>query len=65
MEDNYIVGHSPMFRTPRQYAKAKIEILKNDFYVNPTKEEEAHVYTLQTRIAIDNACQSIMDRHWN
>jgi hypothetical protein len=64
MEDNYIVSHSPMFRSPRQYADAKIEMLEEDFCVKPTKEEVEHLYTLKTQISIDNAVQSIIDRHW-
>jgi hypothetical protein len=64
MEDNYTFAHSPMFRPPRQYAEARIRIMEEDFYVKPTREEKLHLYTLKTEIAIDNACQSIIDSHW-
>ena len=56
--------HAPVFRNPKQYADAKIKILEEDHCVTPTTEEKLHLYTLKTQTAIDNSCQSIIDRHW-
>lgn len=57
--------HCPVFKNPRQYAEAKLNILRNDFYIRPTREEELHLLTLQTQISIDNACLSIINHHWD
>lgn len=65
MEDNYIVSHSPMWTTPEKYIKAKLRILTEDFCIYPTKEEVAHLHTLKTQIAIDNAILGIINRHWD
>jgi hypothetical protein len=65
MYECYIPSHSPKFTNPAKYIKAKVKILKRDFCIKPTKEEEEHLYELATQISIDNAIQSIIDRHWN
>lgn len=65
MSDQYIVSHSPVFRTPKKYVEAKVRILKRDFCIRPTEEEIEHLYTLKTQTAIDNAVLSIINHHWN
>lgn len=65
MSENYISGHSPVFKTPEQYTRAKVKILKRDFCIRPTEEEMYHLKTLETQIAIDNAILSIINHHWN
>lgn len=62
MENN---THCPVFKTPEQYVKAKLKILDRDFYIKPTEEEIAHLNTLKTQIAIDNAVLSIINHHWS
>ena len=53
------------FINPEQYVKAKLKMLKNEMYIKPTEEEIAHLYSLKTDVAIDNAVHSIIDRHWD
>lgn len=65
MHDEYITGHSPIFTTPEKYAKAKLKILRRDFYIEPTEAELEHLKTLKTQISIDNAILSIINRHWD
>ena len=62
--DPYINSHSPIFKTPEQYLKAKLKILKRDFYIEPTETEIEHLNTLKTQIEIDNAVLSIIAHHW-
>ena len=64
MDDPYINSHSPKFSTPEKYISAKLKILRRDFRVEPTKEELAHLNTLTTQIAIDNAVLGIINRRW-
>lgn len=64
MYDAYISGHSPVFKTAWKYVKDKVRILERDFCINPTEEELAHLNTLTTQTAIDNAILTIINRHW-
>jgi hypothetical protein len=63
--DPYINSHSPVFKTPEQYIKAKLKILKRDFCITATEEEIAHLNTLTTQTKIDNAVLSIINRRWD
>lgn len=65
MHDEYITSHSPQFKEPEKYIKAKLKILSRDFKIEPTKEELAHLNTLKTQISIDNAILGIINRRWN
>ena len=64
MYEVYITSHSPIFKTPEKYVKDKLRILKRDFYIEATEEEIAHLKTLTTQTAIDNAILTIINRHW-
>ena len=55
----------PEFKTPKQYVKAKLKMLRNDMWILPSKKEEVHLYSLKTQGDIDRAVASIIDRHWN
>lgn len=63
--DPYINSHSPIFKTPEQYLKAKLKILKHDFCIEPTETELEHLKTLTTQIQFDNAILSIINHHWD
>ena len=65
MYDEYITGHSPQWKTPEKYVEAKLKILRRDFKIKPTESEIAHLNTLKTQVAIDNACLSIINHHWD
>ena len=65
MYENYITGHSPVFKTPKKYVEEKLKILCRDFCINATEEEIAHLNTLKTQTQIDNAVLSIINRHWD
>jgi hypothetical protein len=55
----------PGFTSPEQYVKSKLKMLRKEMYIEPTGKEIAHLQTLKTRQAIDNAVHSIIDRHWD
>lgn len=57
--------YNPIFRSPAQYIKKKVEILTEHFCITPTSEQMAHLRTLNTQCAIDNAILSIMDAYYN
>lgn len=65
MYDEYITSHSPQFKTPKKYVEAKLKILSRDFRIKATEEEIAHLNTLTTQIAIDNAILSMINRRWD
>lgn len=62
--EEYITGHSPVFKTPEKYLKEKLKILSRDFHIEPTETELEHLKTLATQISIDNAILSVIARHW-
>jgi hypothetical protein len=66
IDNSEFASHSPVFKNPEQYIKAKLCILtdKRGFGITPTNEEIAHLHSLKTQIAIDNAILSIIERHW-
>ena len=47
-----------------EYRKAKIRLLKRDFNIDVTEDEEAHVNGLESEIAIDRYCRKIINNHW-
>lgn len=47
-----------------EYRKAKINLLKKDFQIDITVEEEADVNKLESEIAIDRYCRKIINNHW-
>ena len=47
-----------------EYKKAKLKLLRNDFKINVTAEEENHLNELESEIAIDRYCRKIISNHW-
>ena len=64
--EGYEISHSPTFKNPKQYVKAKLKIITDPkgFGITPTASEVEHLYTLKTQISIDNAILSVIARHW-
>ena len=54
----------PVTNNLDSYRKAKLKILKRDFYIKLTPEEIAHANELKSEIAIDQFCLSAINRHW-
>ena len=61
LQQNYIIE----YKNPKQYIKAKLKMLRNEMFIQPTEEEIRHLLTLRSDVAIDNAVHSIIDRHWD
>lgn len=55
----------PEFKTPKQYVKVKLKMLRDDMYIEPTAAEIKHLYSLKTQHDIDRAVASAIDRHWS
>lgn len=47
-----------------KYRAAKIKLLQKDFRVNVTEEERAHIETLESEIAVDRYCRTILKNRW-
>ena len=54
----------PVTNNINTYRKAKLKILKRDFYIYLTPEELEHANSLKTEIEIDNFFISAINRHW-
>ena len=55
----------PTFRTPKQYVREKLKMLRTDMEIKPTKEEIAHLKELKTQGDIDRAVHDIIKRAWS
>lgn len=53
------------FKTAKKYVEFKLEMLRNEMYIEPTEKEVAHLYELKTEGDIDRAVCSIISRHWD
>ena len=47
-----------------EYRKAKLSLLRKDFKIDVTMEEENYLNTLESEIAIDRYCRTIINNHW-
>jgi hypothetical protein len=55
----------PTFKTPEQYVREKLKMLRGEMLIEPTADELNHLVELQTEGDIDRAVHSIIARHWN
>lgn len=47
-----------------EYRKAKLNLLRKEFMIDVTSEEENHLNTLETVISVDRYCRKIINNHW-
>jgi hypothetical protein len=47
-----------------EYRKAKLKLLRKEFRIDVTDEEENHLNTLETQFSVDRYCRTIIDNHW-
>lgn len=47
-----------------EYKKAKINMLRKEFKVGVTMEEEKHLNELGSEIAVDRYARTIITNHW-
>ena len=50
--------------TVREYAEAKLDMLRNEMGIYPTFEEKGRLRTRETYIAVDNCARQIINDHW-
>lgn len=53
------------FVSPEQFADAKLIMLRNEMYIEPTEEEIVHLYEQKTEYAINRVVLGIISRHWS
>ena len=63
-DEAYKLNHAPSFKNAKQYAKAKLKMLVNDFCIHPTETEIEHLYELSTESEINRAVRQIINNHW-
>ena len=52
-----------IFITPEQYINEKLNMLRKDFRICPTREERRRLESCETEISIDNVVKSIILHH--
>ena len=53
------------YENPEEFVDFKINMLVNEMFIEPTEDEIAHLRSLTTETAINNAVRSIVARHWS
>ena len=57
-------SYIPKFRNPKEYADLKIGMLKDDFCLRLTKEDEVYIHSFKTEHEIDSACRAMLNKYW-
>ena len=52
-----------IFITPEQYINEKLNMLRKDFRICPTRDERRRLESCKTEISIDNVVKSIILHH--
>ena len=55
-------GVDKEYRTVKEYAKAKIKMLREDFKIRVTKAEAEHAYSLTSEIEVDSFCRKMFEQ---
>lgn len=50
--------------TVREYAEAKLHILRSEMGIAVTLDEKGRLLTRETYVAVDNCARQIIDDHW-
>ena len=54
----------PRFENSKQYRDAKLRMLRDDMYIEPTLSELNQLSTLETEGDIDRWCRKVIERYW-
>lgn len=54
----------PNFTTPEKFIKAKIKMLKEDFMIDITKEDEEYLRKFKTEGGINSAVKHLINKYW-
>ena len=52
------------FTTAREFADAKIEMLRDEMCINLSIEDIEHLYSLKEEYEINAAVKAIINKHW-
>ena len=50
--------------TAREYAEAKLDMLRREMGINVTLDEKGRLLTRETHVAVDNCARQIIEDHW-
>lgn len=50
--------------TAREYAEAKLDMLRREMGINVTLDEKGRLLTRETYVAVDNCARQIIENHW-
>lgn len=64
-ERNNKMNYMPVFKNPMKYADAKIDILRHEFCLPLTGEDEEYVRSFKTEYSIDSACKALINKYWS
>jgi hypothetical protein len=57
-------AYIPDFTTPEQFIDEKIKILREDFYINITEEDEAYLRSFKRQNEINTAIRGLINKYW-
>lgn len=55
-------GVDKEYRTLKEYTKAKLKMLREDFKIRVTKKEAEHAYSLKSETEVDSFCRTMFDK---
>lgn len=55
----------PKFKSPKEFAKAKVKMLREEFCVNLSAEDEAYILGLKTEAEINSAFKKMLNKYWS
>lgn len=58
-------NYMPIFKDAASYADRRIEVLRHDFCVNVTAEDEVYIRQFTSEHGIDSACKNVLNKHWS
>ena len=64
-DGQFRAAYIPKFRNAKEYADAKIDILRDHFCINLTREDEWYIRSFETESTINAAARTIINKHWD
>lgn len=63
-KDSARAKYIPRFKTAKEFAAIKIKMLREEFCVNLSPQDEAYFYTLKTEAEINSAFKKMLNKYW-
>ena len=62
--DEFLPSYIPEFKTPEKFVDEKIKMLRDQFRIDLSDEDIAHLRELKTESAINAAVMAIFNKYW-